>query len=163
MRLRWSSAALLRFQGLFLAIPTILAGSACALRAGTVDVHIIDFDFANSASGIHFDPTISLGDTVHWILDSGFHSTTSAAGLTESWDSDVHSPTSPPFTFDHTFSHVGDFAYYCSVHGFDNGNGTTGGMAGVVHVLAVPEPASGLLVAVGMAGLFRLARQRCRS
>jgi hypothetical protein len=36
--------------------------------------------------------------------------------------------------FEHTFSHVGRFWYYCLPHGFDLGNGTAGGMAGTITV-----------------------------
>jgi len=75
--------------------------------------------------------TINLGDTVHWVWDEDFHSTTSVAGSAEAWDSGVHNKD---FTFDHTFTHTGTFSYYCKIHGFDNGNGTAGGMSGTVTV-----------------------------
>jgi hypothetical protein len=78
--------------------------------------------------------TIHPGDTVHWVWDSGTHSTTSVAHSAETWDSGVQS--TPGSTFDHTFTHTGTFSYYCSIHGFDQGNGTAGGMSGTVTVTA---------------------------
>lgn len=100
----------------------------------TVTVHVFDFDFSTNPSGRPVvDPVIYLGDTVHWVWDDGMHSTTSAGSQAESWNSGVHTPS---FSFDHTFTHVGVFAYYCTVHGFDNGNGTAGGMSGTITVLS---------------------------
>ncbi len=50
------------------------------------------------------------------------------------------------FTFDHAFTHVGTFWYYCQMHGFDNGDGTADGMAGTITMI----PGAALLA--GMAG-----------
>jgi plastocyanin len=75
-----------------------------ARAAVVVDVYVVDNDFVSSPGGLHFNPTISLGDTIHWIWDSvnlAPHSTTSAAGQAEVWDSGLHSPS---FTYDHTFT-----------------------------------------------------------
>jgi plastocyanin len=81
----------------------------------SVTVHIINFDFSTNPAGQPIvDPTIHLGDTVHWVWDTDFHSTTSVPGQAESWDSGVHSTG---FTFDHTFNNVGVFNYFCTVHG----------------------------------------------
>jgi plastocyanin len=91
----------------------------------TVTVHVVGNAFSP-------DPvTIHVGDTVHWVWDAGPHSTTSVMGVAESWDSGVHNAG---FTFDHTFTHAGSFAYYCTIHGVDNGNGTASGMAGMITV-----------------------------
>lgn len=105
---------------------TVSAGGA------VVSVRVFDNEFDP-------DPTIDLNDTVRWEWDPNIflHSTTSAAGLSESWDSGLKND---PFTFDHTFTNTGSFAYYCTAHGVDNLDGTTSGMAGVVTV--VPEPVS---------------------
>src|SRR2546423_213549 len=92
----------------------------------TATVHVGSNFFSPSSVTVH------PGDTVHWVFDEGVHSTTSVAGISESWDSDVR--TTPGTTFDHTFTNIGSFAYYCTVHGFDQGNGTAGGMAGRVIV-----------------------------
>jgi plastocyanin len=100
----------------------------------TVTVHIFNFDFSTNPSGQPIvDPTINVGDTIHWVWDEGFHSTTSVAAIAESWNSGNHSVG---FTYDHKFTHAGSFAYYCMVHGFDNGNGTAGGMSGTITVNA---------------------------
>jgi plastocyanin len=95
----------------------------------TVTVHVINFAFNPSAV------TINVGDTVHWVWDTNNHSSTSVAGIPEKWDSGVQNAG---FTFDHTFSNVGTWAYYCKIHGFDNGNGTAGGMSGTVTVNSAP-------------------------
>jgi plastocyanin len=71
------------------------------------------------------------GDTVQWVWIGSDHSTTSVKGSAEVWDSGVHGSG---FTFDHTFTQTGTFAYFCTIHGFDNGNGTASGMSGMVVV-----------------------------
>ena len=91
----------------------------------TFTVDLVNFSFSPGTVTIH------VGDTVHWVWNSNNHSTTSVAGIAEHWDSGVHNNG---FTFDHTFTQVGAFAYYCVIHGFDNGNGTAGGMSGTVTV-----------------------------
>jgi plastocyanin len=112
------------------AVPRFLSRVECLETRAlltTVTVHVADFAFnANSV-------TIHPGDTVHWVFDGGTHSTTSVGGIAESWDSGIHTPG---FTFDHTFTHLGSFAYFCTIHGSDNGNGTAGGMSGTVDVTA---------------------------
>ena len=138
------------------------AGAACfctlaarpADAANTVTVHIFDFDFStNPSGGALIDPTIDVGDTIHWVWDSSFfsHSTTSVAGILESWDSGLRA-SSPPTSFDHTFTHLGSFEYYCRLHGSDLGGGKASGMSGVIHV--VPEPASIALLVTGLAVLL---------
>ena len=113
---------------------TALAGlaifSGTAIAANTVTVHVRNFDFTNAA-GVHFDPTITIGDTIHWVWDTGRHNTRSVVGSVEVWDSTVQNA---PFSFDHTFTNAGDFVYYCQVHGSDQGGGTATGMSGVIHV-----------------------------
>src|SRR5262249_996607 len=116
-------------------------GTATAQSVVTIDV--FDFDFGNASTRTHIDPTINVGDTVRWQWGEGFHSTTSVQGIAESWNSGVQGLS---FTFDHTFTRAGTFPYYCSVHGVDAGGGTTSGMAGLVTVRPVPEPAAILLI-----------------
>jgi uncharacterized protein (TIGR03118 family) len=94
----------------------------------------VNFDFTSTGiGGPHFDPTIQVGDTIHWVWDEGHHSTSSVSGSAETWNSAVQNT---PFTFDHTFTQAGDFSYFCMVHGTDNGNGTASGMSGIIHVMA---------------------------
>jgi prepilin-type N-terminal cleavage/methylation domain-containing protein len=111
----------------------------------TVTIDVFNFDFGDVATGTHIDPTIMVGDKVSWNFVDGIHTTTSATGQTESWNSSV---LFPPATFEHTFTHEGTFNYYCMVHGFDLGGGAVGGMSGKVIVQAVPEPSQVLLIAV---------------
>lgn len=116
--------------------------------ANTFTMHVFNFDFSmNPAGQPIMDPTIDIGDTIHWVWDSGVHSVTSVDGIPEIFDSGVHTPA---FSFDHTFTNAGDWDYFCTIHGFDNGDGTAGGMSGTIHV--VPEPAS-LLMLAGVAAL----------
>jgi plastocyanin len=120
------------------------AGSA---GAALITVHVFDSEFSVNPSGDPLvDPVINLGDTVEWVWDDALllHSTTSVTGSTESWDSGLHSTG---FTFEHTFTQQGTFAYFCTLHGIDIGGGTALGMAGIITV--VPEPTSLALVAIG--------------
>ncbi|CAN5545476.1 hypothetical protein BH09PLA1_BH09PLA1_14100 [soil metagenome] len=100
----------------------------------TQNVHVFNFDFSTNPSGMPImDATINVGDTVHWQWDSGFHSVTSVAGSAEVYNSGDLSSPGP--TFNHTFTLAGVFTYYCDIHGFDNGNGTAGGMFGTITVI----------------------------
>lgn len=139
---------------------TLIAGGLLAIAASAnsviVTVFVLEMDFSTSMSQI-IDPTIQVGDTIRWDWQSPLHSTTSVAGSAESWNSGLQNP---PFTFDHTFNTVGVFQYYCQAHGFDNGNGTAGGMAGTVTVNPVPEPAT--LLAFAAAGAIGLVSKRRR-
>jgi plastocyanin len=92
-----------------------------------VTVDVLNFKFSPANLTIH------MGDTVHWKWDTDNHSTTSVAGIAEQWDSGVLNTGA---TFDHTFTHLGTFAYFCKIHGFDNHDGTAGGMSGTITVLA---------------------------
>ena len=104
---------------LFLALP-ILANAA------TVNVTV--------GPGISFSPStvnIIAGDSVLWTWAAGSlpHSTTSNTSTgAEVWDSGVKSSG----TFSHTFTTVGNWGYYCTVHSTPSGTA----MNGVVHVAA---------------------------
>jgi plastocyanin len=153
---------LMRCLVLAVAVLGVSPGTAGAQTTVTID--ILNTDFVNPSTGLHFDPVIKVGDTIHWVWQEPDHSTTSVTSGTpapvEVWNSMV---LNPPATFDHTFTHVGSFQYYCSIHGFDNGNGTAGGMHGVITVQPVPEPTLILLTTgvagLGVAGVRRLARR----
>jgi plastocyanin/type II secretory pathway pseudopilin PulG len=136
-------------RGLVLALAALTIDPATAAAQQTVTIDVYDFDFGNATLGTHIDPTIHVGDTVHWVWapNSSRHSTTSVSGQLESWDSGLNFP---PFSFDHTFTHAGTFSYYCSLHGGEV-NGQAVGMSAMVIVQPVPEPASVLAVA-GLAG-----------
>lgn len=97
--------------------------------AATTVIKVFSFDFGANPP-VHSDPVIELGDTVSWVWAGGIHTTTSAAGMTESWNSGFKSSGN----FDHTFTHLGSFAYYCSLHGGDLGGGSVSGMSGKVIV-----------------------------
>jgi hypothetical protein len=124
-------------------------------RAVIVPVYVFTDDYSiNQPPGPIVDPVINLGDTIEWRWLADKHSATSVAGSPEVFNSGV---LSAGFTFQHTFTHLGTFWYYCLVHGVDNGNGTASGMAGTVTV--VPEPAS--ILGLGLAALaaFRVRRR----
>jgi hypothetical protein len=126
--------------------PVVDPAPVAAPAQGTTTVHIFEFDFSVNPSGQPVvDPVINLGDTIHWVWDTGIHSTTSAAGQAESWNSGVVGPGS---TFDHTFNNLGTFNYYCIPHGADLGGGMVSGMSGSITV--VPEPSTR---AIGLTGL----------
>ncbi len=72
------------------------------------------------------DITISVGDTVIWRNDEGFHNV----------DADDNSftsgpPAEAPWTFVHVFTSAGDNPYFCVTHGGQGGVG----MSGVVSVM----------------------------
>jgi len=119
------------------AIATLLSVLCLQASANTVVVHIFNFDFG-SVPPTHSDPVIEAGDTVRWILDTGVHSSKSAAGQAESWDSTIM--TVGGSTYDHTFTNVGTFNYFCQLHGFDLGGGQVGGMSGKVIVANTYHP-----------------------
>jgi plastocyanin len=103
--------------------------------------------------------TINVGDTVHWDwVGFGTHTVTSVAGSAEVFDSGFLSGGG---SFEHTFTKVGTFNYYCLLHGFDvGGGGVPLGMAGSITVKATPEPAAGLLLPAMAVLLARRRRAR---
>ncbi len=121
-------------------VELVLTGAVCSAgtaSAATMQVHLFGMSFSLNPSGqpVVSDIVINDGDTVEWVWDQGFHSTTSVVGSAEVWNSTDHVP---PFTFQHRFTKLGKFWYYCDIHGFDNGDGTAGGMSGTVTVNPLP-------------------------
>jgi plastocyanin len=115
------------------ALITLLGMGIMAAPAGaaTVDVRVSGFAFAPA------DLTITQGDTVTWTFagpDTN-HSTTTAPGPTDTWDSDPGNPApnhNVGDKFSVTFSNVGEFSYFCKVHS---------NMTGKVIVQAAGTPA----------------------
>lgn len=123
-------------------VPT-LTGATPAV-GNTQPVHISGTNINDSA----FTPphiTIYQGDTIQWLWDDGFHSVRTVS--TDTIDAFNSGFRVKGDSFSHTFNFVGDFVYYCGVHGSDNGDGTASGQAGSVTVLAVPEPTGPLSIA----------------
>jgi plastocyanin len=89
--------------------------------AATHEVAIASFTFTPDSL------SILVGDTVHWVLNNGIHSTTSGTnGVPDGkWDSDLMS--SPGDTFNHVFSQPGPNPYFCTLH-------WSMGMVGVIVV-----------------------------
>lgn len=149
---------------------TILAGIAAIGAAGMLpsaclgriwDVNVFNFDFSVNPIGQPIvDPTIELGDTVRWTLiqspGGAFHDITSVIGIPEEFTS--RRMTDIGQTFEHTFTHLGSWWYYCSPHGFDRGDGTAGGMAGVIHVVPGPGVCATALAAGMAIGMKRRRR-----
>jgi plastocyanin len=83
--------------------------------------------------------TVNVGDTVHWVWGSDFHSTTSgpcSAGTCTAdgkWDSGIFNA---PHAFNFTFTSPGTFPYYCIIH-------SDMGMTGSVTVVGAPSPVPG--------------------
>lgn len=128
-----------------------------AFAGNTVLVHMFNFDFSvNPIGGPIEDVVINVGDTVRWVLDEGMHNTKSVDGIPEVWESQVTNVVGS--TYDHTFTNVGVWWYYCVPHGFDMGNQTAGGMSGTVTV--VPEPATFAVLGAGLAMLALTKRKR---
>ncbi|MCH8032748.1 MAG: T9SS type A sorting domain-containing protein [Bacteroidetes bacterium] len=83
-------------------------------------VVLTNFEFTDA------DITISIGDTVVWINNQGFHDVDADDNNFSSGD-----PAMPPWTFVHVFTAKGVNPYFCSVHGGQGGFL----MSGVVTVM----------------------------
>jgi plastocyanin len=100
----------MRLHGLLpipLALITALAAAAPAMAPErTVDV-TQDFAFAPKQQ------KINPGDTVVWSFSGSGHTTTSARGQAESWNSEIREPGQ---RFEHTFDTPGRYQYVCKPH-----------------------------------------------
>lgn len=139
------------------ALPAIaaLALSAAPAHAERVTVYIYDFDFSINipGQGPVEDAVINVGDIVRWVALDDFHDTVAAVGQDEFWQSDFMQAGD---TFEYFFTIPGIYNYYCSPHGFDNGDGTASGMVGTITVLPTPASVATLLAA----GLYATRRRR---
>lgn len=134
----------------------LLALAACAGMAhaqARVNVYVIDFAFSNHLPEfpVESDTYVNVGDIVVWIPIHEFHNTVAAVGQDEYWNSPILDLTD---TFEYQFTIPGTYTYYCEPHGWDNGDGTVGGMTG--RIIVLPAPASlGLLAMTGLLGVRR--------
>ena len=108
-----------------------LATTAARATVKKVDVgpdntlRFVDQESGNSTT------TVNVGDTVMWVWQSSGHSTT-RTGAGETWDSGIQDA---PFTFSHTFTVPGTYAYHCTPH-------QAFGMTGTVVVQGSPGAAT---------------------
>ncbi|HZM01552.1 MAG TPA: Ig-like domain-containing protein [Candidatus Saccharimonadales bacterium] len=119
----------------------LCAWSFACLSAGaaTIPVYIVNLDsdpyYAYSPATV----TINVNDTVNWIWQSDYHSTTSEDGL---WDSAVYNTG---FTYPYTFTSAGNYNYYCSVHYF-YGEVVVKAAASVPPTVTMTSPANGVIL-----------------
>jgi plastocyanin len=83
-------------------------GVATPSLAADFGITVRDYEFAAKTQ------SIAVGDKVIWNFTEGEHSTTSAPGQPESWDSDVRAGGAAPF--EKTFTNPGRFQYVCTPH-----------------------------------------------
>jgi plastocyanin len=83
-------------------------GVATPSLAADFGITVRDYEFAAKTQ------SIAVGDKVIWNFTEGEHSTTSAPGQPESWDSDVRAGGAAPF--EKTFTKPGRFQYVCTPH-----------------------------------------------
>jgi plastocyanin len=85
----------------------VLGVTSPSLAAG-VNIGVADFDFTPATQ------RIAVGDTVTWTFNDANHSTTSAPGQPERWDSDIVQQKGA--TFQKTFTKPGRYQYVCTPH-----------------------------------------------
>lgn len=144
----------------FLGTASIASADVAAASTQTVHVGTDSSNFINPYYYNQADITITAGDTVHWIGDSGGHTVTSDLPSTDANFFDAF--LNPGDTFDHTFNTPGVYRYHCAVHDFQDGNGVwQGSQIGTITVVAAPEPTALACLALTAGGL--VARRRRRS
>src|SRR5688572_15940796 len=92
-RLRRATAPALA-RCLALAALALALDPSPAAAQQTVTIEVFNFDFGVMATNTHVNPTIQVGDSVKWVFVDGIHSTTSAGGQAQSWDSGILFPPS---------------------------------------------------------------------
>ena len=97
-------------KSLLLAPLTAIAvlGVTSPSLAAAVNVGVEDFDFTPATQ------RIAVGDTVTWTFNDANHSTTSAPGQPEKWDSGIEQQKGA--TFQKTFTKPGRYQYVCTPH-----------------------------------------------
>jgi plastocyanin len=102
---------------------------AFATGAGAADQAVMALSGPNRFSPA--DVTITQGDTVTFSNGGGIHNVHFDDGSVDN----PPSASSSSWSFPQTFNQVGDFRYYCELHGDAGGVG----MSGIVHVVAPPS------------------------
>lgn len=75
------------------------------------------------------DLTVTVGDTVRWENKGGLHSVVADDGSFTSG-----APSSSAWTYDKVFTTIGNYQYYCAIHGAPGGVG----MSGIIRVINAP-------------------------
>jgi plastocyanin len=95
----------------YLSCAFLLAGAVYCfgrLSSARADVTVEIINYAFSPNTVD----VAVNDTVNWVWQGDYHSTTSDDYL---WDSGFYNTG---YTYSYTFTSVGSFPYYCVVHGF---------------------------------------------
>jgi plastocyanin len=101
--------------------PLVLLAALAAAAPASAENHVVEVvDFRFAPDSLQIDP----GDTVVWNFEADGHTSTSARGESERWNSGA---VAAGQAFRHTFSEPGRFSYICIPHEF-------AGMTGVVQV-----------------------------
>ncbi len=97
-----------------LAIPSaMLIALVCASPAAADDWNV------EATSAFTFEPAerrIAVGDTVVWNFTSEGHTSTSAAGQPDSWESAADGTNAVGTSYPHTFNTPGRYQYFCTPH-----------------------------------------------
>jgi len=118
------------------AVSACLAFFGCSLPAATAETNVT---IQSSIYGGSFNPpnvSISVNDSVRWVWNGNFHSTTSDTSL---WDSGVQNAG---FTFTNVFTSAGNFPYSCSVHYFQ-GSVNVGTVGNIPPSVTITNPPDG--------------------
>lgn len=142
-----------------LALASSLILAAPALAGVTHTVYLHDFFFSTLNDPVTPGPntlTVNAGDTVQWVWVANFHSVLQVEGPELSTPFHSALSATPGFTFEHTFTTLGNYTYICEIHGSHPMAGHPMGMWGSVTV--VPAPTSAPLLAAAPC-LARRARR----
>lgn len=139
-----------------LSLITLIFATRHAHAQRRVTVYIYDFAFStNEPPGPIEAAVINPGDSILWVLLDDFHDTVACIGQDEYWESPIMSRNE---TFEYQFTIPGVYNYFCSPHGFDNGDGTATGMTSSITVL----PSPGVAGPLAAAGAMAIGRRRRR-